>query len=57
MIESFVKRCMTMLITESNSDKKAVTQLLSLFLDSFEGIRPLKQELMSYARLTNIKPV
>lgn len=42
---------------ETINDKKAVTQLLSLFLDRYEGIRTLKQELSSYARLTNIKPL
>ena len=44
-------------LSESINDKKAVTQLLSLFLDRYEGIRTLKQELSSYARLTNIKPL
>ena len=37
-------------------DKKAVTQLLSLFLDRYEGIRVLKPEQV-FARLTNIKPL
>lgn len=33
-----------------------MTQLLALFLDRYEGIRVLKQELTQFARLTNIKP-
>ena len=37
-------------------DKKAVTQLLALFLDRYEGIRVLKPEVV-FARLTNIKPL
>ena len=37
-------------------DKKAVTQLLALFLDRYEGIRVLKPEQV-FARLTNIKPL
>ena len=39
----------------SVNDKKAVMQLLALFLDRYEGIRVLKAE-QSYARLTNLKP-
>ena len=64
VIDSFVKRCMAILSSESakadgdqiistmddqqstpDKDKKAVTQLLALFLDRYEGIRVLKQEL------------
>ena len=37
-------------------DKKAVTQLLALFLDRYEGISVLKPEQV-FARLTNIKPL
>ena len=40
----------------SVSEKKAVTQLLALFLDRYEGIRLLKPE-QSYARLAGIKPL
>ena len=38
-----------------DSEKKTVTQLLSLFLDRYEGIRVLKQ--VQYARLNNFKPL
>ena len=41
----------------ANSDKIAVTQLLSLFLDRYEGIRELKQEMTQMAKLTNFKPL
>jgi len=64
VIASFIQRCMGLLNSPAGkspsdtvNDKKAVTQLLSLFLDRYEGIRPLKLELSSYARLTNIKPL
>ena len=39
-------------------DKRGVIQLLSLFLDRYEGIRPLLPEQAALAaRLPNIKPV
>jgi len=42
--------------TVSDEDKKSVTQLLSLFLDRYEGIKVLKPELVSLARMSSIKP-
>ena len=43
---------------EDPADKRGIVQLLSTFLDRYEGIRPLKPEMASLAaRLPNIKPV
>ena len=60
VIQLFVKRCMDQLKgeTEDAADKRGIVQLLSTFLDRYEGIRPLKPEMASLAaRLPNIKPL
>lgn len=69
IIDAFIKRCMSILNQDadqpnvintsegaaSETQKKAVMSLLSLFLNSYEGIKELKPE-QKLASVTNLKP-
>jgi len=54
IVVEFVKRCMEELANETDGldRKKGVVQLISLFLDKFEGIRTLKPEDQGQLRIT-----
>ena len=48
VIQYFINQCMEQLKPEQGgSDKRGIIQLISTFLDRFEGIKPLKPELLA----------
>ena len=55
----FVERCMEELNSkmENVDSKKSVINLICLFLDRFEGIRPIKAENPLAAKFPQLKPI
>jgi hypothetical protein len=56
VLSKFIDRCMQELENETSNGKKAAVQLISLFLDRYEGIRPILPENAIAQRLNNVKP-
>lgn len=57
VLTCFVERCMHELEADSTlACKKSAVQLISLFLDRYEGIRPILPEAAVAQRLSNVKP-
>lgn len=56
VLDSFVQRCMHELDDEASTGKKAAIQLISLFLDRYEGIKPILPEAAIAQRLNTKLP-
>lgn len=61
VINRFIEQCMLELeatesFSESQNGGKGAIQLISLFLDRYEGKRPIMPEASIASRLNNIKP-